>query len=239
MFIELERTYFMENKYINLLLSNQDYFIDFVTRMTYHTNAIEGSSMSFDETFALLFNYGHAPINTTKAREIHEAENHKKVLEYLVEVVKNKEILTEDVIMNFCQIIQHDIISIVGYRLGNMRIVGSNQSFPLPKDIEVLMCDFVNKYNEKLLTSFSFEDLARMHIDFEYIHPFEDGNGRTGRILINYYLLMNLKAPLVIPFETREEYLNYIRTKDVVGLAKFLDGLQKKEESIALDYRKK
>ena len=89
----------MENKYIDLLLNNEQYFEDFVTRMTYHTNAIEGSSMSFDETYALLFDYGHAPINTTRAREIHEAENHKKALEYLINVVLKGEVLSQDIVL--------------------------------------------------------------------------------------------------------------------------------------------
>ena len=228
----------MENKYIDLLLNNEQYFEDFVTRMTYHSNAIEGSSMSFDETYALLFDYGHAPINTTRAREIHEAENHKKALEYLISVVSKKEILSQDIILKFCQIIQTNIIDIVGYRLGNMRIVGSTNTFPYPKDIEDFMNKFILGYNEKLLHSFSFDDLARMHIDFEYIHPFEDGNGRTGRILINYYLLINLKAPLIIPFDKREEYLRFIREKDVKGLAKFLEELQQMEEDIVKGYWK-
>ena len=137
-----------------------------------------------------------------------------------------------------CQTIQENIIEIVGYRLGNMEIVGSTTTFPYPKDIEDLMTKFIIEYNDKLLNSFSFEDLASMHIDYEHIHPFEDGNGRTGRILINYYLLMNLKAPLVIPFEKREEYLSFIREKNVVGLAIFLEELQKKEEKIVQEYWK-
>lgn len=228
----------MKNKYIDLLLNNEQYFEDFVTRMTYHSNAIEGSSMSFDETYALLFDYGHAPINTTRAREIHEAENHKKALEYLINVVLKGEVLSQDIVLKFCQIIQENIIEIVGYRLGNMRIVGSTTTFSYPKDIEDLMNKFILKYNDKLLNSFSFDNLASMHIDYEHIHPFEDGNGRTGRILINYYLLMNLKAPLVIPFEKREEYLSFIREKDVVGLANFLEELQKKEEKVVQEYWK-
>ena len=52
--------------------------------MTYRNNAIEGSSISFDETCDLLFDYGHAFINTIRAEELHEAENHKKVLGYLI-----------------------------------------------------------------------------------------------------------------------------------------------------------
>ena len=57
--------------------------------------------MSFDETYALLFDYGHAPINTTRAREIHEAENHKNALEYLISVVSKKEVLNQDIILKW------------------------------------------------------------------------------------------------------------------------------------------
>lgn len=226
----------MQNKYINTLLNNKQYFEDFITRMTYHSNAIEGSSMSLDETYALLFNSNHSPINTTKAREIHEAENHKKVIEYLIKIVGNKEKLSHEIIINLCHIIQDNIINIVRYRLGIIRIIGSTDTFPYPKDIEELMTYFINNYNKKLLENFNFKDLANMHIDYESIHPFEDGNRRTGRILINYFLLMNNLAPLVIPFEKRNEYLKYIRTKDVKNLADFLESLQKLEEDICKDY---
>lgn len=75
-----------------------------------------------------------------------------------------------------------------------------------------------------------FIKIAKYHIEFEKIHPFEDGNGRTGRLLLNYELLKNNIPPVVISKEERVKYFEYLRTNDSYNLAKWLKILSSKEE---------
>lgn len=75
-----------------------------------------------------------------------------------------------------------------------------------------------------------FNKIAEYHIEFEKIHPFEDGNGRTGRLLINYELLKNNLFPVVIEKEDRVKYFEYLRNNDSLGLAKWLKELSNREE---------
>ena len=73
------------------------------------------------------------------------------------------------------------------------------------------------------------ERVVTFHINFECIHPFEVGNGRTGRVLVNHQLLMNGEIPVVIPEERRIEYFNYLQSYDVQGFIERLKDLQNKE----------
>ena len=73
---------------------------------------------------------------------------------------------------------------------------------------------FVYNYNHDN-NSDIFNKIAYYHLEFESIHPFEDGNGRTGRILLNYELLKNNLPPIVIPKDERGKYFELLRNKDI------------------------
>ena len=75
-----------------------------------------------------------------------------------------------------------------------------------------------------------FEKEAAFHITFEHIHPFVDGNGRTGRILLNRALIAAKVAPIVIPVESKSSYLEAIETYDTQGLAKLIESLSVQEK---------
>ena len=75
-----------------------------------------------------------------------------------------------------------------------------------------------------------FTKISRYHIEFERIHPFEDGNGRTGRLLINYELIKNNFPPVVIAKEDRVRYFEFLRNNDSNGLAEWLEELSAKEK---------
>ena len=75
-----------------------------------------------------------------------------------------------------------------------------------------------------------FTKIAKYHIDFEKIHPFEYGNGRTGRLLINYELLKNDLPPVVIAKEDRVKYFEFLRNDDCSVLAQWLKELSTREE---------
>ncbi|MEG1009778.1 MAG: Fic family protein, partial [Clostridia bacterium] len=70
-----------------------------------------------------------------------------------------------------------------------------------------------------------FTKIAKYHIEFERIHPFEDGNGRTGRLIINYELLRNNLPPVIISKDDRIKYFEYIRSNDINGFSEWLKNL--------------
>lgn len=91
-----------------------------------------------------------------------------------------------------------------GYRMGRIRIRGSNKEFPLPNELETIMNT--------------------------------DGNGRIGRLIINYILLATNQVPIVIPLASREQYLAMMENNDVDGLAKMFTQLQEQERARILDF---
>lgn len=91
-----------------------------------------------------------------------------------------------------------------------------------------LMHYYIANYNND--NSDIFEKVAKYHIEFERIHPFEDGNGRTGRLLINYELLKNNYYPVIIDEKNRTKYYELIRKNDYKGMAEWFKELSKQEE---------
>lgn len=211
-------------------MENKEYLKDFITRSTYHSNAIEGSTLTYAETYAILFNDNNFKINNKEPREIYEAINHKKAMLILFDRLKKDELnLDEHFIKQINETINPDIKDTKGYRNVRVMIRGSEHIPPNPEQINNLMMYFVYNYNHDENTDI-FYKIANYHLEFERIHPFEDGNGRTGRLLINFELLKNNIPPIVIPKEGRTEYFEFLRNKDVEGFANFLRTLSKKEK---------
>lgn len=217
-------------KIIDFIIENQEYLEDVITRSTYHSNAIEGSTLTYAETYAILFNDNNFKINNKEPREIYEAINHKKAMLILFDKLKNNELnLEEKFIKQLNEVINQDIKNTKGYRNVSVMIRGSEHIPPSPKQINNLMMYFIYNYNHDENTDI-FYKIANYHLEFESIHPFEDGNGRTGRILINFELLKNNIPPIVIPKEERTKYFEFLRNKDVEGLANWLKVLSENEK---------
>lgn len=215
---------------IKVLKDSKGYFEDFISRSTYHSNAIEGSTLSFAETYALLFNSKYSNIENADAKEIHEAINHKYALNLVIERIENN-ILTidEDFLTKVNATINKNILYVGGYRLGQIRIRGSEKKFPQPQELDEKMNLFYEEFNRKFKSDIDMMGLAKMHLMYENIHPYPDGNGRTGRLLMNYFLMMNNQAPIVIPFESRSKYLKMMEEDDVEALCAMFEKLQEKE----------
>ena len=212
---------------LEFILNNNDYLEDLITRSTYHSNAIEGSTLTYAETYAILYNDNSFKIGGKEPREIYEAINHKKALELVFKNLKNNDEFNEGFIKKLNETINRDIKDTEGYRTVQVFIRGSEHIPPAPEKIPNLMNYFIYNYNHDEQNI--FYKLAKYHIEFEKIHPFEDGNGRTGRLLLNYKLIKNNLPPVVISKDDRVKYFEFLKNDDIIGLAEWLKDLSNQE----------
>ena len=221
---------------LEFLLNNNDYLEDFITRSTYHSNAIEGSTLTYAETYAILYNDNSFKIVGKEPRELYEAINHKKALELLFFHIQNNNVFDERFIKKLNEIINKDIKESTGYRTVQVFIRGSEHIPPAPEKIPNLMNYFIYNYNNS--EEGIFTKIAKYHIDFEKIHPFEDGNGRTGRLLLNYELLKNNLPPVVISKEDRVKYFEFLRNNNTNEFSEWLKqlSLEEKDRLIKFGY---
>ena len=213
---------------LEFILSHQEYLEDLITRSTYHSNGIEGSTLTYAETYAILYNDNSFKIQGKEPREIYEAINHKKALEIVFESLKINEDFDERFIKKLNETINKDIKDTEGYRKVQVFINGTVYIPPEAEKVPNLMNYYIYNYNHD--EQDIFMKIAKYHIEFERIHPFEDGNGRTGRLLLNYELIKNNVNPLVISKDDRVQYFEFLDKQNVTGLAEILKNLSAKEK---------
>lgn len=213
---------------LEFILNNKDYLEDLITRSTYHSNAIEGSTLTYAETYAILYNDNSFKIEGKEPREIYEAINHKSALEFIFNNLKNDIEFDERFIKILNKTINKNIKETEGFRKVQVFIQGSEYIPPEPEKVLNLINYYVYNYNHD--TQDIFSKISKYHIEFERIHPFEDGNGRTGRLLINYELLKNNLPPVVISKECRVKYFEFLKNGDVIKFAEWLNELSNKEK---------
>lgn len=207
-----------EKNIYNKIKRNQPYFEDFITRSIYNSNAIEGNTLSYAETYSIVFNNNSIKINAT-AREIYEAINLKYAFSYILKNLEKD--ISLDMIKKIGVYINKNIKDISDFRTTKVFIQGAIHIPPEACYVRQLLSELVYK-GGKFKGEDIFDYIARFHITFERIHPFTDGNGRTGRVLITKELLKNGFAPVVIPLEMRADYMNLLANQDVYGLAVLL-----------------
>lgn len=214
-------------KILEFVLNNKDYLEDLITRSTYHSNAIEECTLTYAETYAIPYNDNSFKIEGKEPMEIYETINHKKALELVFKNLQNNEEFDERFIKKLNETINRDIKDVEGYRTVQVFIQGSEHIPPEPEKVTNLMMYYIYNYNHDEQDIFA--KIAKYHIEFEKIHPFKDGNGRTGRLLINYELLKKNLPPVIISKDDRIKYFELLKNNDSTALAKWLKELSIKE----------
>ena len=211
---------------------NYEYFLDLSVRMTHHSNAIEGNTLTLNETATIILD---STIPGSKSvREVFEVLNHKKAIDYMISELKNEKKL--DIYM--IKKINKEILDRLNDNAGNFKnssnaIIGADFVTSTPSQAPILTKNWIENLNYRLeLCKNDDEKLLEIlnsHIEFERIHPFSDGNGRTGRLIMMYLCFQEKIAPFVIEKEDRALYMSYLREQNVDIIFKKVKELQKFE----------
>ncbi|NMA23988.1 MAG: Fic family protein, partial [Spirochaetales bacterium] len=167
---------------------------EFLLEFTYNSNAIEGSSLTLQETAMVLEGI---TIDKKPLKEHLEAVGHKDAFEYVKELVSENVNLSEKIIKDIHSLVLMDRPQDKGvYRRIPVKIVGAKTEPPQPYIIGIKIEELMLNYNNVDNKLHDIERIARFHLDFEGIHPFIDGNGRTGRLVLNLELMKNSYPPI-------------------------------------------
>jgi len=185
----------------------------FTIEMTYHSNAIEGNRLTLKETLLVLRE--GVTVKGKNLQEHLEAKNHEEAMNFLFEVVDSKKRLTlsHQLIRQLHQLVVKDTesASAGAYRTIDVQIMGSKHRPPPGYQVQTEMTDFLKWMTKPHKSLHPVEFAALVHHRFVAIHPFEDGNGRTGRLLMN---LLLIRAGYPIAIILKNDRAKYYRALD-------------------------
>lgn len=194
-------------KAVDSILANPDIRDQFILKLTYNSNSIEGSTLTEPDTAAVLFDNAVLP-NKSLVEHL-EAKNHQAALLYLLEVVSKGGIITEDLVLRLHGMLMNGIRSDAGfYRNHAVRLVGVPLATANYMKIPSLIPELLAQASTETVDLVAL--VASFHARFEQIHPFSDGNGRVGRLLMTSMLLQGNFAPAVIRQDKKRLYYTYL-----------------------------
>lgn len=153
-------------------------------RMTYNSNHIEGSKLTEDQTRLIFETRTIDAGDGIPVDDIIETSNHFRAIDYVID--KAEEPLSEDIIKHIHLLLKQGTkdSSLEWFAVGDYKrranTVGGVETCK-PGEVPKAMAKLITKFNSK--KDITFEDIVEFHADFEYIHPFQDGNGRVGRLI--------------------------------------------------------
>ncbi|MBU0952142.1 MAG: Fic family protein [Elusimicrobia bacterium] len=198
---------------ITEIINNPDIQDAFMLKLTYNTNCIEGSTLTEPDTAAILFDNAALP-NKSLIEQL-EVKNHQAALNYLFDYILKQGQINEKLILRLHGMLMNGIRPDAGaYRNHAVRILGVNlptANYLKVPDLVPIVLNGANKQLKDVVAS-----AALIHSQFEQIHPFSDGNGRIGRLLMSAMLLKANLAPAIIKQKNKQLYytfLNKVQTK--------------------------
>ena len=190
----------------------------FVSLFTYDSTAIEGNTLSLEETSFLLFE-NRVP-KTRLLREINETLNHKKAFDKMLEYNGdiNKEVICELHKTLVENTLRKELVSQIGcYREMQVMIRGKEWLPPKPEEVPGEMKALLSWYSKNKKKLHPLIVASYFHVAFETIHPFIDGNGRTGRLLMNFILHKKGYPMINIPNRIKFDYYEVLHKAQVEG----------------------
>lgn len=197
---------------------------DLRLRHTYHSDAIEGNTLTLQETKLVLeegITIGGKPL-----KDHIEARNDADAFDFIVQLVQQKKPFSQENIQKIHEIVTNGLLKDAGkYRTGNIRITGSSITPPSYTKIIPLMDDYIHII--KKLQFHPLKKAAFIHHQLVWIHPFFDGNGRVARLATNLFFMQQGYPPVVLKQEQRKIYYHALRQADNGNLSPFAELITK------------
>lgn len=188
----------------------------FEIEMTYNSNAIEGNTLTLKETYWVI--QQGITVKGKSLKDHLEAKNHKEALDFLYELVEHgkSSTISEYLIKSLHSLVIQDIHrEIAGrYRNKDVFITGTDHTPPSALEVPAKMEEFIVWARKNYLKMPVVDFSAIFHHKFVHIHPFEDGNGRTGRLLMNIFLLQHGFPMTIIQVNDRQKYYRALAAAD-------------------------
>ena len=196
----------------------------FLVEHTYNSNAIEGNTLTLQETALVLQGI---TIDRKPLKDHLEAVGYKEAFQYVEELAKQDKPLTDFEIKSIHSLVLADRPEDKGtFRRVNVRIAGAMTEPVQPYMIEPKIEELLEDYKNWAKTMHIVEKVALFHLRFESIHPFIDGNGRTGRLLMNLQLIKEGLPAVNIKYSDRRSYYDafdeYARTGSADAMTKLI-----------------
>jgi Fic family protein len=205
--------------------TKQMFYRDFVTEFTYDSNAIEGNTITLSETYDILEN--NVTVNGKSLKDQAEILGHAKAAEYLIKSATDGHlVMSEDLIKSLHrQIFSNDEIWTGEYRASDVGVENPAtgeilHKAPPPQQVPDIMWVLLADYDDfSKDSSLNFLiTLAGFHLTYENIHPFQDGNGRTGRLFVNFELIKHGYLPINIKYAAPQAYYSAFRSDDYTAM---------------------
>jgi len=197
---------------------------EFMVEFTYNSNAIEGNTLTLKETALALEGM---TIDQKPLKDHLEAVGHRDAFLYVQDIATKGEPISETIIKNIHALVLMNRPDDKGvYRRIPVRIMGAYTEPVQPYMIESKMAELIVANARREKTMNLVERIARFHLEFEGIHPFIDGNGRTGRLIMNLDLIRNGYPPINVKFTDRKRYYDafdaYYREDDITKMTSLI-----------------
>lgn len=204
------------------IISNE-YIDDLLVRMAHNSTALEGNTISQADTISILL-YNHVP-QPMSTREFYEVANYKSALRYLL-ANEDPNVICLKTIRDYHRLLMENILRDNGeFKSSENKILGASFATARVFEVPSLLQAWCDKLENKLITAKDSDEkigiIMAAHIAFERIHPFSDGNGRTGRILMVDTCIRHNIAPIIIPKEEKAKYISLLNSEDCRGFTLF------------------